>query len=375
MKRAHSSVRNLSPAEVLETVSPWSDEDQQILDKNLLQFPTDQYSEFKRLALLLTGLNNKKLRDVSLRLQYMKSVEAGEALTWDEFIKKTLSPKSKSERAREKREKENMANSAKTSPRTPKLMTSRRFATMESPVQSPRFVHQFQQQSITIQGSNTPGNKPKPRSKSLKGNGIVGNVVQNQNNVINVEELIKQNEEIITMMNTSVNYNEIYNFKTNCNNILMSTNVVNCLQLPPFSYQIQDIERINVNKGVMPIIINNNSYSPSSSTNGGSGMSMCYSTGSQMTRSQPMSFPQNIEINYSMCQSQPMNYIMSNDNSFIQQNTMDQGTNTINVNVTQHTLKTTPDSLETYSEGFVQSGNIEDDYNNGFTVSPLNSNE
>ena len=62
--------------EPVEIISDWTDEEQQILEQNLITFPAEKYSEFKRLALLLTNLKTKKLRDVSLRLQYMKCIQS-----------------------------------------------------------------------------------------------------------------------------------------------------------------------------------------------------------------------------------------------------------------------------------------------------------
>ncbi|EDR22879.1 hypothetical protein EDI_303890 [Entamoeba dispar SAW760] len=63
----------------------WTEEEIQILNNNLKNFPEEDYSEFKRLTLLLTKLPRKRLRDVSARLDYYKQLQNNPTLTWKDF--------------------------------------------------------------------------------------------------------------------------------------------------------------------------------------------------------------------------------------------------------------------------------------------------
>ncbi|BFU24040.1 hypothetical protein CL6EHI_012080 [Entamoeba histolytica] len=63
----------------------WTEEEIQTLNHNLKSFPEGDYSEFKRLTLLLTKLPRKRLRDVSARLEYYKQLQTNPTLTWKDF--------------------------------------------------------------------------------------------------------------------------------------------------------------------------------------------------------------------------------------------------------------------------------------------------
>ncbi|KAL7722899.1 Myb-like domain-containing protein [Entamoeba marina] len=123
MSKSRYSQRSQSTtAEIMETISPWTDEEQNILNNNLTLFPADSYSEFKRLALLLTNLPTKRLRD-------QKNNDS--ELTWENFIKTTLTPRPKSERIK----RDSPSHSAKNSPRTPRSAR----INSDSPIESPRY--------------------------------------------------------------------------------------------------------------------------------------------------------------------------------------------------------------------------------------------
>ncbi|EDR26554.1 hypothetical protein EDI_067220 [Entamoeba dispar SAW760] len=49
------------------------------------RYPASQNAEFKRLTLLMTNLPNKRLRDVSLRVKYMKAKEKQD-ISWESFL-------------------------------------------------------------------------------------------------------------------------------------------------------------------------------------------------------------------------------------------------------------------------------------------------
>ncbi|KAL7722271.1 Myb-like domain-containing protein [Entamoeba marina] len=72
-------------AEYIKSIPSWSPEEQQILEENMKHYPSAQNAEFKRLTLLMTNLPNKRLRDVSLRVKYMKMRETQD-IGWESFL-------------------------------------------------------------------------------------------------------------------------------------------------------------------------------------------------------------------------------------------------------------------------------------------------
>ncbi|KAL7711477.1 Uncharacterized protein QTN25_010848 [Entamoeba marina] len=65
----------------------WSPDEQNTLSQNMTNYPEDNYSEFKRLTLLLTNLPHKRLRDVAARVEYLKELETNPQLTWQQFCR------------------------------------------------------------------------------------------------------------------------------------------------------------------------------------------------------------------------------------------------------------------------------------------------
>ena len=86
-----SKQKSKNQNELLESIATWTEEEQQILERNIINYPADKYTEFKRLALLLTDLQSKRLRDVSLRLEYMKQKEKSETLSEHSHLKRKQS--------------------------------------------------------------------------------------------------------------------------------------------------------------------------------------------------------------------------------------------------------------------------------------------
>ncbi|GAB1225533.1 hypothetical protein ENUP19_0254G0035 [Entamoeba nuttalli] len=72
-------------AEYIKSIPSWSPEEQIILEDNMKRYPASQNAEFKRLTLLMTNLPNKRLRDVSLRVKYMKAKEKQD-ISWESFL-------------------------------------------------------------------------------------------------------------------------------------------------------------------------------------------------------------------------------------------------------------------------------------------------
>ena len=73
----------------------WSIEEIEILDKNMKKYPTNEYSNFKRIVLLLDNLPRKRIRDINNRLKYYKEKENSPNLTWEEYCKKMQEEKNK----------------------------------------------------------------------------------------------------------------------------------------------------------------------------------------------------------------------------------------------------------------------------------------
>ncbi|ELP87228.1 hypothetical protein EIN_094150 [Entamoeba invadens IP1] len=65
----------------------WTEEEQHELDKNMVEYPEDKFTELKRYTLLLTNLPHKRLRDVAARVKYMKYREVHPEMTWQAFCK------------------------------------------------------------------------------------------------------------------------------------------------------------------------------------------------------------------------------------------------------------------------------------------------
>ncbi|ELP94156.1 hypothetical protein EIN_185430 [Entamoeba invadens IP1] len=78
-----------------DNVVEWTAEEIETLAKNVRSYPEGDYSEFKRLTLLLTKLPRKRLRDVSSRLEYYKAVETNPTLTWKDFYLDSKASKQK----------------------------------------------------------------------------------------------------------------------------------------------------------------------------------------------------------------------------------------------------------------------------------------
>ena len=76
-------------AEYIKSIPSWSPEEQSILEKNMIDFPISQNAEFKRLTLLMTNLPNKRLRDVSLRVKYLKANETQD-ISWETFLQNSF---------------------------------------------------------------------------------------------------------------------------------------------------------------------------------------------------------------------------------------------------------------------------------------------
>ncbi|KAL7711724.1 Myb-like domain-containing protein [Entamoeba marina] len=72
-------------AEYIKSIPSWTPEEQQTLEENMKHYPSAQNAEFKRLTLLMTNLPNKRLRDVSLRVKYMKMKE-NQDISWESFL-------------------------------------------------------------------------------------------------------------------------------------------------------------------------------------------------------------------------------------------------------------------------------------------------
>ncbi|ELP93944.1 hypothetical protein EIN_180010 [Entamoeba invadens IP1] len=199
MSRLRSNTRNSND---VETIASWSEEEQQTLDQNLLTYPADSYSEFKRLALLLTNLPTKRLRDVSLRLQFMKAFDENKSLTWDDFIKSTMSPRPKGEKYR----KDSPTHSGKCSPRTPRSCRE----LTDSPLESPRY-----KKPPTFKQKIIP--PPQPTIQQC---------------VKAPQKLIDDNNKILDKLDRSVGQNKNFEFKdfvmfySNCTAILDATKTV-----------------------------------------------------------------------------------------------------------------------------------------------------
>ena len=73
----------------------WSKEEIEILHKNMKKYPTNEYSNFKRIVLLLDNLPRKRIRDINNRLKYYKEKENSPNLTWEEYCKKMQEEKNK----------------------------------------------------------------------------------------------------------------------------------------------------------------------------------------------------------------------------------------------------------------------------------------
>ena len=214
--------------ELLESIATWTEEEQQILERNIINYPADKYTEFKRLALLLTDLQSKRLRDVSLRLQYMKRKEESPTMTWDEFIKYTISPRPKSERLK----RDSPISSGKNSPRTPKAVRD----ISESPSDSPRYKKPIIQQRkvvgqlstgvITTSNNNSMNNLSGNNSLNNSGNSIITSQQIKSNDP---QQLLKRNERLLDKMDMLIASNRLYDMKefakfyNNCNDIIELT--------------------------------------------------------------------------------------------------------------------------------------------------------
>ncbi|EMD43871.1 Hypothetical protein EHI5A_025190 [Entamoeba histolytica KU27] len=224
MSRVRSNTRT-SNSDILETIATWTEEEQNILEQNLVTFPAENYTEFKRLALLLTNLPTKRLRDISLRLQFMKAKEKTITLTWDDFIKTTLSPRPKTERCR----RESPTHSVKNSPRSPRSARD----LMESPCESPRYKKPISQRAKLLSPS-TPLNSC--------GSPIITQQTVSQQPK-DVKKLLEENERIIEKLATSVgiktiDFKDLNQFYFNYNTIMELSQVIASPNvLPTSSFQ------------------------------------------------------------------------------------------------------------------------------------------
>ena len=77
ISRPSSSCQSNGPniESFLRSIPDWSDEEQRTLEQNMKKYPQSENTGFKRLTLLMSNLPNKRLRDVSLRVKYMKANE------------------------------------------------------------------------------------------------------------------------------------------------------------------------------------------------------------------------------------------------------------------------------------------------------------
>ena len=73
----------------------WSEVEIEILHKNMNLYPKNEYSNFKRIVLLLNNLPRKRIRDINNRLNYYKEKENSPNLTWEEYCKKIQEEKNK----------------------------------------------------------------------------------------------------------------------------------------------------------------------------------------------------------------------------------------------------------------------------------------
>ncbi|BFU20600.1 hypothetical protein, conserved [Entamoeba histolytica] len=212
MSRVRSNTRT-SNSDILETIATWTEEEQNILEQNLVTFPAENYTEFKRLALLLTNLPTKRLRDISLRLQFMKAKEKTITLTWDDFIKTTLSPRPKTERCR----RESPTHSVKNSPRSPRSARD----LMESPCESPRYKKPISQRAKLL--------SPSAPLNSCGSPIITQQTVSQQPK--DVKKLLEENERIIEKLATSVgiktiDFKDLNQFYFNYNTIMELSQVI-----------------------------------------------------------------------------------------------------------------------------------------------------
>ncbi|ELP86597.1 hypothetical protein EIN_162310 [Entamoeba invadens IP1] len=198
MSRAESSKRGMSRIKAtsrfnstmeMETIASWSEAEQSVLNENLVTYPAESYTEFKRLALLLTNLPTKRLRDVSLRLQYMKLIEEKKITTWEDFIKSTLSPRAKSERLRR--------DSPSRSPRTPKSAREHGEAFYDSP----RYKRPTKGKSITPQ--NTAGLITRDPQKLIEENEFILRKIENSLGNVDIKDCNRFNFNCFTVMDTT----------------------------------------------------------------------------------------------------------------------------------------------------------------------------
>ncbi|EDR29693.1 hypothetical protein EDI_251290 [Entamoeba dispar SAW760] len=233
MSRVRSNTRT-SSSDILETIATWTEEEQNILEQNMITFPAEKYTEFKRLALLLTNLPTKRLRDISLRLQFMKAKEKTITLSWDEFIKTTLSPRPKTERCR----RESPTHSVKNSPRSPRSARD----LMESPCESPRYKKPINQRA-KLSNPTTPLNSC--------GSPIITQQTISQQPK-DIKKILEENERIIEKLKTSVgiktiDFKDLKEFYFNYNTIMeVSQAIASPNILPRNSFQ--------------PIIISENDF-------------------------------------------------------------------------------------------------------------------
>ena len=76
-------------SEYIKSIPSWSPEEQLKLEENMKKYPASENAEFKRLTLLMTDLPNKRLRDVSLRVKYIKARETQD-ISWDVFLQNSF---------------------------------------------------------------------------------------------------------------------------------------------------------------------------------------------------------------------------------------------------------------------------------------------
>ena len=316
--------------EMIETLSNWTDEEQQILEQNLITFPADKYSEFKRLALLLTNLKTKKLRDVSLRLQYMKSINPenkslGDVnyqsnsvssfnpnLTWEEFVKNVTSPRSKSERLRRESpvssERNNYSPRSQLSPRSPRSMKEM----SESPIESPR----MKKKVYSIHKNPTPPTSSKGNRQSASQNQQIKQmkmISQKERNESKESlemkdykewnSLIDDNEKIIerigdcVLNKREIDINDVNNMYSNIHHLMNITDSMGNGELP--------------NTMIQPVVVSEQELMKSQSNDYKNGASI------QLTVHHNSQFPPvtlNQSMNNSMNNLQPMNTLNTLNN-------------------------------------------------------------
>lgn len=68
----------------------WTEEEDKTLKRNMMLYPRGQHSPFKWYSLLMSNLSNKRLRDVTIRVNYYEQLKVDPECDWEDFFNESI---------------------------------------------------------------------------------------------------------------------------------------------------------------------------------------------------------------------------------------------------------------------------------------------